>query len=402
MEAGWRKCHLGDVVRLKRGHDLPARSRREGPFPVVSSSGITGRHAEAKVKGPGVVTGRYGTLGRVFYVEGDYWPLNTTLYVEDFKDTDPRYAAYLMQTLRFETRGVAAAVPGVNRNDLHQIEVRVPPPAEQRRIATVLAEFDDLLSNIRSRIEVLESIAERVFRHWFVEFRYPGAEVAGAGAEDRRTPPVGWELVRLGQVGELTIGGDWGADTQETLDLVEVACLRGVDLHAFRLRGEAEVLSRWVRPSSLSKRRLTDCDVIVEGSGEGGRSLLASPLLDRLTGLPTIYSNFCKRLRFESRPLARYVARLLNDLVSTGGMKQFMSGTAIPNLNATALLESLVFPIPPAPLLRAYNDLCEPIDAFAYSGIQPVLREVRNLVLPRLISGELELAPPSQQSVLDR
>ena len=91
---GWRTTSLGEVVELKCGYGLPQRERTPGSVPLVSSSGITDYHAEAKVKGPGVVTGRYGTFGDVFYVEEDFWPLNTTLYVCDFKGNDPRFISY--------------------------------------------------------------------------------------------------------------------------------------------------------------------------------------------------------------------------------------------------------------------------------------------------------------------
>ena len=77
MYPNWRECHLGDVVTLKRGFDLPNRARRDGNVPIISSAGVSGYHGAAKVKGPGVVTGRYGTLGEVFFVEEDFWPLNT-------------------------------------------------------------------------------------------------------------------------------------------------------------------------------------------------------------------------------------------------------------------------------------------------------------------------------------
>ena len=80
----WKNCLLGDVIELKRGYDLPQKERLPGNVPLVSSSGITDTHAQAQVKGPGVVTGRYGTLGQVFYIDRDFWPLNTTLYVRDF------------------------------------------------------------------------------------------------------------------------------------------------------------------------------------------------------------------------------------------------------------------------------------------------------------------------------
>ena len=98
---GWKECTLGDVVELKRGYDLPKRLRTQGPYPVVSSSGISGSHSEPKVKGPGVATGRYGTLGEVFYIENDFWPLNTALYVKDFKGNDPKFISYFLRTIDF-------------------------------------------------------------------------------------------------------------------------------------------------------------------------------------------------------------------------------------------------------------------------------------------------------------
>ena len=85
MASEWKESLLGDLVELKRGYDLPKKNRTEGFVPVISSSGVSDHHSESKVAGPGVVTGRYGTLGEVFYTEEDYWPLNTTLYVRDFK-----------------------------------------------------------------------------------------------------------------------------------------------------------------------------------------------------------------------------------------------------------------------------------------------------------------------------
>ena len=93
----WRLVTLGEVIELKRGYDLPQRERAPGSVPLVSSSGVTDYHAEAKVRGPGVATGRYGTLGQVFFVPDDFWPLNTTLYVRDFKGNDPRFISYFPQ-----------------------------------------------------------------------------------------------------------------------------------------------------------------------------------------------------------------------------------------------------------------------------------------------------------------
>ena len=185
----WQELQLGDVIRLKRGHDLPANQRIDGAVPIVSSSGITGFHNVAKAAGPGVVTGRYGTLGEVHYIEGDYWPLNTALYVEDFKGNHPRYIAYLLSTLELGTQNAAGAVPGVNRNTLHQMSVQIPSLSVQKTIAGVLSAYDDLIAANQRRIRLLEESARLLYREWFVKLRFPGHETVPVADG----VPEGWE-----------------------------------------------------------------------------------------------------------------------------------------------------------------------------------------------------------------
>ena len=172
----WQDCALGEIITLKRGHDLPERQRVAGPVPVVSSSGISGFHNEAKANPPGVVTGRYGTIGEVFFVEKPYWPLNTALYVIDFKGNDPRFVAYLLRNTLRNYKTEKAAVPGVNRNVLHALRVRAPGTNEQGGIVSILAAYDDLIENNRRRIALLEEAARLLYREWFVHFRFPGHE----------------------------------------------------------------------------------------------------------------------------------------------------------------------------------------------------------------------------------
>ena len=81
---------LGDIINLKRGYDLPSYNRKDGQYPIISSSGISGYHSEYKVDGEGVVIGRYGTLGEPYYINGKYWPHNTALYITDFKGNSPK------------------------------------------------------------------------------------------------------------------------------------------------------------------------------------------------------------------------------------------------------------------------------------------------------------------------
>lgn len=198
----WQEVSLGDAIRLKRGHDLPTADRVEGDVPIVSSSGVTGYHNVAKVAGPGVVTGRYGTLGEVHYIEGDYWPLNTALYVEDFKGNHPRYVAYLLMTLEIGAQNAAGAVPGVNRNALHQLSIRIPDLATQTVIATTLATYDDLIATNQRRIALLEEAARLLYREWFIQLRFPGHDSVSVG----NRVPDGWRSVPLGTIATLNYG----------------------------------------------------------------------------------------------------------------------------------------------------------------------------------------------------
>ena len=159
VPGGWQRVELGSVLTLKRGYDLPATRRAPGPVPVVSSSGITGYHNQSKASGPGVVTGRYGTLGEVYFVENEYWPLNTALYVSDFKGHDPFFVFQMLKSL---LRGVGtqkAAVPGVDRNVLHTMLVVWPSAAlrqafvesvrDNQRQIRVLTAMNDKLAKAR-------------------------------------------------------------------------------------------------------------------------------------------------------------------------------------------------------------------------------------------------------------
>lgn len=113
MSSEWIQCRLGHVITLKRGYDLPKQSREHGYVPIVSSSGISDYHSVAMAKAPGVVTGRYGTIGNVYFLTEDYFPLNTTLYVKDFKGNDPRFISYRLRSIDFNSCSDKAAVPGV-------------------------------------------------------------------------------------------------------------------------------------------------------------------------------------------------------------------------------------------------------------------------------------------------
>ena len=144
---------IQDVLVLKRGYDLPESKRISGKYTIYSSNGIAGFHNEYKVKGPAVITGRSGSLGNVQYTEDNCWPLNTTLYVSDFKGNNPKYISYLLQTLHLEKYGSGSAVPTLNRNHLENLEVPAFSLIEQQHIVDIIGSIDDKIENNNKIIE---------------------------------------------------------------------------------------------------------------------------------------------------------------------------------------------------------------------------------------------------------
>jgi len=171
----WKEYKLGEVINLKRGYDLPNALRKTGSIPIISSSGITDYHNEAMKKAPGVITGRYGTIGQVFFSSEDYWPLNTTLYVQDFKGNYPKFIFYLLKNFDFAKYSDKSAVPGINRNDVHTEDVIIPNVKEQIQIASVLSSLDDKIDLLHRQNKTLEQLAETLFRQWFVEEEWSGS-----------------------------------------------------------------------------------------------------------------------------------------------------------------------------------------------------------------------------------
>jgi type I restriction enzyme S subunit len=136
---GWQEKHFDEVCVLQRGFDLPTRSRNTGKFPLVSSNGITDEINLWKVKAPGVVTGRSGTIGNVHYIEKDFWPLNTALYVKDFHNNNPRFIFHFLRHFNLGKYSSGAGVPTLNRNNVHSVVVSIPTSSsEQKRILATL------------------------------------------------------------------------------------------------------------------------------------------------------------------------------------------------------------------------------------------------------------------------
>lgn len=191
----WKECKLGDFFELHRGYDLTKSEIKTGPYPVVCSTSIMGYHSEYKVRAPGVVIGRSGTLGEVQFIDKDFWPHNTSLYVSDFKGNSPKFIKYFLQLFGTGNVGGGSAVPTLNRNHLQALAVKVPPLPTQQKIAAILSSLDDKIE-LNNKINTnLEQQAGALFKNWLVDFEPFGGKM-----------PEGWKVGKLSDIAEITMG----------------------------------------------------------------------------------------------------------------------------------------------------------------------------------------------------
>lgn len=346
----WKERRLGDVLTLKRGYDLPEAQRRPGDVPVISSSGITGSHNMAMVAGPGVVTGRYGTMGEVFYVEGDYWPHNTALYVRDFKGNNPRFIAYFLKNALRGTNSNKAAVPGVNRNDLHERIVCSPDLETQGRIVEQLLPIDDLIENNHRRIALLEQSARLLYREWFVHLRFPGHE----HVKVMDGVPEGWERKPLKEIATLNYGKALKEELRQP--------------GPYPVYGSSGIVGSHVAG-------LTSGPGIIVGRKGNVGSVYWSPVA--FFAIDTVYY-----IGVEQSSLYLYYA--LRDA-------QFMStDVAVPGLNRD-FAYSRQFLVPSDPLLAEFIEAVTPFhkQIEKLTLFNEKLCEARDLLLPRMMSGDL-------------
>ena len=374
----WRDCLLGDVVTLKRGHDLPKGKRKAGPVPVVSSSGFTGWHDEAKAEPPGVVTGRYGTIGEVFFVEQPYWPLNTALYAIDFHENDPRFVSYFLRNQLKNYQSEKAAVPGVDRNVLHKIEVRCPDLPTQERIASILSAYDDLIENNRRRIALLEQAARLLYREWFVHFRFPGHETA----EFVDGLPEGWVTNTLA---DLAMRVDYGFTASADREIDGPRFLRITDI-AGGCIDWSTVPRCSASEKETEKYSLREGDVVVARTGAttGWARRIGK------TEEAAVFASYLVRFQFGERYDSTVAGVFMQSEAYKSQIKGKLGGAAQPNASAK-VLGSVEVVVPTKPIQEDFRQQVLPgfeqIDCLMNTNNK--LAAARDLLLPRLMDGRI-------------
>jgi type I restriction enzyme S subunit len=190
----WKEVTLGDIIVLQRGYDLPDEKRVKGTIPIIGSAGITGYHNVFKVKGPCVTMGRSGnSIGKITFTKVNFWPHNACMYIKDLKGNDIYFVYYFLHTLDFKLFNSGGAQPSLNRNLIYPIKIRIPEINIQAKIGKILSAYDDLIENNLKRIKLLEELAQRTYEDWFVKFRVNGVrlEVGENGL------PEGWKKIKV-------------------------------------------------------------------------------------------------------------------------------------------------------------------------------------------------------------
>lgn len=200
----WKEVRLGDILNFRRGHDLPHSAMKPGNIPVAGSNGVIGYHDTATPIKPILTIGRSGNVGKPYFYE-EAWAHNTTLYVDDFKGNDPKFLYYLCQTMPFANFGGGSAVPTLNRNHIHPLETKIPVKVEdQCRIASILSSLDRKIE-LNNKINAdLEEMAQAIFKNWFVDFE-PFKDGKFVDSELGMIPE-GWKVGTLEDIAEITMG----------------------------------------------------------------------------------------------------------------------------------------------------------------------------------------------------
>ncbi len=351
----WKECKLGDVITLQRGHDLPKSKMKDGHIPVAGSNGIIGYHNEATTNAPGITIGRSGNLGNTYLYKNDFWAHNTTLYVKDFKGNDEIFIYYFLTKFDFKQFNVGSAVPTLNRNHIHPLDVIIPPLPEQKAIASVLSSLDEKIDLLHRQNKTLEEMAETIFRQWFVE----------EAQED-------WEDGCLGDVIEIF------DHLRIPLSKMERDKKKNGQLYPYY--GAAKVMD-------YINDYIFDGDYILFGEDGTVRTDEGYPVLQYVTG--KFWVNNHAHVIKAKPPYSNFF--LWNYLIKKN-IDELVTGAVQPKISQ-GNLKALDFPKFPIDMVTEYNKQTESIFKKINQNQTQIrtLEKLRDTLLPKLMSGEVRV-----------
>ncbi|MBJ7441943.1 MAG: restriction endonuclease subunit S [Sphingopyxis sp.] len=374
MKAGWSRKRLAEVCTLQRGFDLPTKDRKAGTVPLVSSSGIVDHIDQFKVIAPGVVTGRSGSIGNVFFVEDNFWPLNTSLYVKEFFGNDERFVFLLLQSLDLGRFASGTGVPTLNRNHLSDEIVFMPDSREeQRRIVAVLDEAFAAIATVTANAEKNLANARELF----------ASELDALIAEAQTNFPAGPLIdqclgMTVGHVGPM----------KDRYEPDGIPFLRSQNVRPFEISFGGMMFIDDNFDAELKKSRLRPGDVAVVRTGYPGTAAVIPPTLQNANCSDLVIIRPGKSLN------PHFVAAFLNSNIGKRAVSGELVGAAQKHFNVGSA-KQVSIPLPPlemqaalvdrvAALSRRTDQLAELNQARLHQ-----LTKLKNAILHRAFTGEL-------------
>jgi len=371
----WKECKLGDVITLQRGHDLPKSKMKEGNIPVAGSNGIIGYHNQSTTKGSGITIGRSGNIGNAYLYKVDFWAHNTTLYVKDFKGNFEVFIYYFLKNINFKQFNAGSAVPTLNRNHIHPIQVKIPPLPEQRAIASVLSSLDDKIDLLHRQNRTLEAIAETLFRQWFME-----------------EADEGWEQKKIEDFVEVMRGLSYkgsGLTTEGS----------GVPMHNLNSVYEGGDYKyegiKYYKGDFKNRHKVFPGDVIITNTEQGHDLLLIGypAIIPKYFGNEGIFSQHIYRLRiFDERITTQYLYYLLMSYDVRMQITGATNGSTV-NMLAKNGIEWAAFKLPSKNLIENFSlKIQQYWDKKELNFLQiRTLEKLRDTLLPKLMSGKVKV-----------
>ena len=347
------------------------------------------------------------SVARVCQVPQEVLPARVNQHVAILRPHEnklrPTYLKYFLLNPEFKSYMLGLSACGGTRNALtkgmiEDFEILFPLIPMQDKITAILSALDEKIENNRKINKTLEAMGQTLFKEWFVEFDFPGATGEMVESELGMIPK-GWTIQSIGSLFDFVIGGDWGKDDAQDDYPVFCSVVRGTDLADVLLGNISAVPQRYIKNASVGKRRICAGDIVFEISGGSkeqatGRSLLFTDELIDLFGKQVIPASFCRLIRCENIGKAVFLGTFLNMFYSEGGAWEYqLQSTGISNFQFNHFSGSKLLAIPSDQLIEMFRELVWPIYQAVGINAKQIqsLTQLRNRLLPKLMSGEIEI-----------
>ncbi len=406
MATAMQTGKLGELVTFKTGKLDSNAAVPDGDYPFFTCSQETLRTNTYSFDTECVLLAGNNANG-IFplkYFKGKFDAYQRT-YIVRPRDTNVLVTKFLYYALRlklseFRSFSTGAATKFLTLTILNQTEIQAPPLPAQQHIVGILSAYDELIENSQRRIKILEEMARGLYREWFVHFRFPGHEDHPVVASASRQIPLGWKPMRLEALIKSHIGGGWGNDESADAHTEPAWVIRGTDIPDARHSQFRAVPHRFHTVSNLRSRRLKAGDVVFEVSGGSkgqpvGRTLLMTPeLISGLDG-DIICASFCKRVEPDPDFVSsEFLYLSFVEGYESGEIEQYqVQSTGISNFKWTEYIANTERTVPPKNIQEQFRQHVSPIfKQVATLGLKVGnLRRTRDLLLPRLLSGQIEV-----------